>query len=162
MAIGRFNITGIGVLALLVAACASEETEVRSTEQMLAAAGFQMVPADTIERHNQLELTPSHQLLTLATPPGSSSPVAHVYADPDVCHCLWVGNPQNYQRFQQLAFQQQLAAERLQAAQLEASGPIDWDLWGPWGPGEVVVVPRHEGSERHEGEEHRPGGQHRR
>jgi hypothetical protein len=55
--------------------------------------------------------------------------VYYVYADASGCGCLYGGNQQNYQNFQSLLSQSQIAAEQYQAAQM-----AEWD-WGTWGPG---------------------------
>ena len=127
---------------LVVAACASEQAEVQQKEQMLLAAGFQMQPADTPQRQAQLMATPPHQLLTQTLQVGGKTTLGYVYADPDYCHCVYLGTPQAFQAFQQLALQQRIANEQLQAAEMQEDAAFDWGMWGPgyWGPGEVVVV----------------------
>ncbi len=120
----------------LLAGCVSPTAEVQNTEQMLAASGFAQQPAVTPAQNNQLLLMPSHQLIAKELPDHRG--LGYVYADPDLCHCVWKGNAQNYQAFEQLAFQQHLADEQVQAAEI-ASEPFDWGPWGgPWGPPVVV------------------------
>ena len=49
---------------------------------------------------------------------------------PDVTqNVLYVGQNSQYQRYQQLREQNQLAQEQLNAAELNA----DWGAWGAWG-----------------------------
>jgi hypothetical protein len=49
---------------------------------------------------------------------------------PDVTqNVLYVGQNSQYQRYQQLREQNQLAQEQLNAAELNA----DWSAWGTWG-----------------------------
>jgi hypothetical protein len=60
-----------------------------------------------------------------------AAPLGYVYADPDVCHCVLVGNPKAYQAFQQLSFQKKLADEYRRTAQLQADAAFDWNLWAP-------------------------------
>ena len=132
-------------LALLCAGCASERARVEETEQMLAAAGFHVQPADTSERQAQLAALPPHKLLAQGLQVGGSETTGYVYADPDVCHCIYVGDEKAFQAFQQLAFQKRLADEYLQAARMSDDARFDWNLWGPifWGPAPVVVVYEH-------------------
>lgn len=129
-----------GGLALLAAGCVSPTAQVQNTEQMLAASGFAQQPAVTPAQRNQLLLMPAHQLMAKELPDHRG--LGYVYADPDLCHCVWMGNAQNYQAFEQLAFQQHLADEQMQAAQL-ASEPFDWGPWGPWGPPVIVEHEHH-------------------
>ena len=37
-----------------------------------------------------------------------------------ICHCVYVGNEADYQKFKQMQFQAQLADEQNQAAQMQA------------------------------------------
>jgi hypothetical protein len=121
------------VLALTVGlaayGCASlREADIRATEDMLAAAGFTMKPADTAEQAANLQSLPPHQL----TLQRRNSEPYYVYADPDVCRCVWVGNQQQFSRFQELRLQKQIADEQLRAAQAFRDAAFRWDLWGPW------------------------------
>jgi hypothetical protein len=93
------------VLALSLCGCASlRDAEIRTTEDMLAAAGFTMKPADTAAQMAQLHSLPPQQLV----PQRRNSEPYYVYADPDVCRCVWVGNQQQFSRFQELRLQKQL------------------------------------------------------
>ena len=97
------------VLALMVTLAAHgcailRDAEIRTTEDMLAAAGFTMKPADTAEQMAYLQSLPPQQLVLQRR---NSEPY-YVYADPDVCRCVWVGNQQQFSRFQELRLQKQL------------------------------------------------------
>lgn len=78
------------VLATLVAGCVSEQQIVGQQEQMLAAAGFRQQPANTPEWQNHLLMLPAHQLVTSPLAPGANGETGYAYADPDVCHCIWL------------------------------------------------------------------------
>jgi hypothetical protein len=133
-----------GIVVLLGAGCETERDRVVRTEQMLAAAGFHMEPATTPEREAQLMALPPHRLLAQPLQVAGTATTGYVYADPDGCHCLYIGDEAAYQRFQRLALEKQLADEHLRAAMLEENAAFNWSLWGPgfWGPGPVIVVPR--------------------
>src|SRR6185437_11825429 len=122
---------------LLLGACASNE--VPDTESMLAAAGFAMEPATTPELTAQLQSLPPHRLLMQA-PTEKGGQLAYVYADPDACHCLYVGGPSNYQYFQQLVVQRHIADEQMTAAMMNQSAALNWGLWTP---PPVVIVHEH-------------------
>jgi hypothetical protein len=132
------------LLLLLASACASERDRIAETEQMLTAAGFTMQPADTPERQAQLANLPPHQLLAQEIEAGGVPRTAYVYADPDLCHCLYIGDQRSFQAFQQFALQKRIADEHLQAAQMEEMARFDWDLWAPpvWAT-PIVVVHEH-------------------
>ena len=131
-------------LSLSVTGCAAIRAhQTAETEQILAAAGFQVEPADTPERQAELASLPPHRLLAQSLQVGGAPAVGYVYADPDHCHCLFVGDAKAYQSFQQLALQKRIADEYLQAATLNHDAAFNWGHWGPgfWDPAPVIVVP---------------------
>jgi hypothetical protein len=125
--------TAIWFSALLVAAsvcgCASlREAEVREVEDMLAAAGFTMKPADTADKLVDVGNLPRRQFAVIRR---DGEPY-YVFADPDVCRCVWVGDQHQYSRFQQLRLQKRIADEQLMAAQAWRDAAFRWSVWGPW------------------------------
>jgi hypothetical protein len=96
----------------------------QQTEQLLAAAGFEMKLADTPEKLANLSaLTPRRTLI----PQERDNRLYYVFADPDLCKCLYVGTAMQYQRALQASFvnDQSIAIGQ----QLNA---LSWDLWVPW------------------------------
>jgi hypothetical protein len=100
------------VVALVVvgaAGCATmRAAAVRSTEEMLGAAGFQVAMADTPDRVAQLESLPPRRI----APWESRGMTSYVYPDPDVCKCLYVGTASQYQQYQRLRLERDIADER--------------------------------------------------
>ena len=95
------NRTGLllAIPALLGAGCATiQRLEATETGRMLAAAGFHMVPADTPERQKDLRSRPPHRIVS-RTKDGN---VVYVYADPDNCHCVYVGGNKEYSEYERL------------------------------------------------------------
>ena len=120
-----------GVLPLAVAAtvvltgCASMRgMDAESTEQLLAAAGFQARPADTSERQQHLA-TISPRRLERHTRDGK---VVYTYADPDGCKCLYVGGPKEYSEYQRLRDQAGVAEAEAWASMEAETG---WGFWFP-------------------------------
>ncbi len=96
-----------------------------TTEQQLAAAGFDQKLADSPEKLANLQLlTPARKLI----PQERNGQLYYVYADPAVCRCMYVGSAAQYER----ARRQQLANDQLVAVQDHVSVPILWELWVPW------------------------------
>jgi len=118
----------LGAIALSLAGCAALQAEdTRATERMLAAAGFQARPADTAEKLAHLHtLTPGK--IVRREQNGEPS---YVYADRNVCKCLYVGTEQQYQEYRKLARQQTMADEAAVVNE-ESSDPRSWGLWGLW------------------------------
>lgn len=112
----------VAVIAAVLTGCATiQAASTRSTEQMLAAAGFHTEPADTPERAAHLQRLPARKL----TLERYGVEPLWVYADPDVCVCTYVGTESQYQEYQRLIVEQRLADERLQAS-------VNWGPWGAW------------------------------
>ena len=111
---------------LAVSACATPQQRAADQENLLAAAGFTVRPANTPERIASLRSLPPNKVVQRVR--GSS--VRYVYADPLVCACLYVGDQAAYGRYRQEVFQRRLADEQAMTAQMNQTA---WDD-GPWGP----------------------------
>jgi hypothetical protein len=112
--------------ALFLAGCA--EMQSGNTTSLLSAAGF-------IARAPQ---TPKQQELYAALPPYrveratvKGKGVFYVYKD-EKAGVAYVGREQEYQHYQQLAIQQQIAQDQYMAAQMQADAA--WRWYGAWGP----------------------------
>jgi hypothetical protein len=112
-------------LALAVAACVSPQALVGQKEDLLAAAGFQVRPADTPHRIAALKRLPPNRFVAKIV---NGNPV-YLYADPLVCGCLYIGTQQNWAAYRQEMFAKQIADENQMTAMMNAEA---WD-WGPWG-----------------------------
>jgi hypothetical protein len=106
---------------------------VQQREDLLSAAGFRVQPANTPERRASLRALPEHRLVREEM----NGRGVWVYADPLVCNCLYVGTEEDYQRYNRLKVERDIASDRLMAAQLRSRlwgiGPYGWGAWGPWG-----------------------------
>ncbi len=97
-----------------------------TTEQLLAAAGFQQKAADTPAKLAHLEtLTPARKLVAHQR----DGHLYYVYADPELCKCLYVGTAAQYQ----LALEKRRESEELVAMQQSPDDDaVIWNLWAPW------------------------------
>ncbi|MEM7021273.1 MAG: hypothetical protein AAF637_01640 [Pseudomonadota bacterium] len=117
------------LVGLALAGCAMiEREETEDTEQLLAAAGFTMRPADTAEKLADLERYQQHTLIRRER----EGQVTYVYADAADCKCLYTGNEQNYDAFENLQVQQNIAEEEQMAASEAEQASMNWEVWGPW------------------------------
>jgi len=122
---GRTVLPGVLAAAMLLTGCATiRSSEARSTEQLLAAAGFVMRPADTAERQQRLAARPPYRLESHA----KDGKAVYTYADPGTCKCLYVGGSKEYSEYQRLKLERQIAADEAWGAH---AADMDWDLWGP-------------------------------
>ena len=112
----------VSLIVLAAAGCLTMQAAgTRSTEQILSAAGFHIEAADTPEKLADLQTLPARQVLPW-TQDGKTS---YVYPDPSVCHCLYVGSEPEYQQYQRLRLQKDIADE-------ESSAALNWGSWGAW------------------------------
>jgi hypothetical protein len=102
----------------------SPQEKASTIEPVLAAAGFRMLPADTPEKLEHLRKLPALKLL----PRTRGGKLRYGYADPYVCMCMYVGDEQAYQRYQQLALEQQIADEQQAAAMMNEETEMDWEM----------------------------------
>ena len=87
----------LAVPMLLGAACgAIQRFEVGDTERMLAAAGFHMRLADASELQEDLRSIPPHRIVSRT----KDRNVVYMYADPDNCHCVYIGGNQEYSEYE--------------------------------------------------------------
>jgi len=116
---------------LAFSACAAIQNQnAMDTERLLAASGFQMRLADTPEKLAHLQTLSQRKLV----PHPHDGKVYYVYADAGYCQCVYIGNENAYQRYQQIAMQKEIADEQRMAAEMNANASMNWGLWGPWGP----------------------------
>jgi hypothetical protein len=97
----------------------------QTAEQLLLASGFKQIFPTTPAQLARVKNMPQKQIFMISKGPK----VYYVYADVSGCNCLYVGNQQKYQTFQNLLTESQLVAEQYRAAQMNT-----WD-WGPWASG---------------------------
>jgi len=112
-------------LALAAAGCATPQQQVSQKEDLLAAAGFQVRPADSPHRVEAMRRLPPDRFVEKVV---NGNPI-YLYADPLDCNCLYLGNQQNWDAYKQEMFAKQLADEAQMTAILNQDA---WD-WGPWG-----------------------------
>jgi hypothetical protein len=105
--------------AILLAGCASMTSA--NTESLLSAAGFLVRTPQTPKQQQIYAALPPYQVQR-ATVNGK---VFYVYKD-EKAGVAYVGREQEYQRYQQLALQQQIAQNQIAAAEMEQQAALDW------------------------------------
>ena len=139
----------VGIALCTVAGCATVERDrALHREEMLSAAGFDKKVAESIEQRSELARLPARMLVRV--PRGDET--AYVYADPEYCECLYIGNEQAYAGFldavtrefiyndslgnpnpvptptpEEVARSERLARNSALDSTAEAS--VDWRLW---------------------------------
>lgn len=121
-------IQGFSLLAL--SGCTTLAEKAQKTEQTLSASGFQVKLGTTPEQLAHIQAQTQMQLV----PHEKDGSIYYVYADAQNCRCLYWGNEQAYQRYQQFALEKEIADEQRQAAAMNQSASMNWGMWGagPW------------------------------
>lgn len=113
-------LAGVALLGLAIG-CAST----KHTENLLAAAGFKATPATTPEQEAHLKALPKGKV-TMVIRNGKT-----YYAFPDLKqNVLYIGQEPQYQQYQKLRIQEQLAEDQVNAAEMNSEA--SWNMWGPW------------------------------
>jgi len=121
----------LAVILLSATACAQSIT---NTENALTQAGFQSQPADTPRRQAALRSLQPHKFSMQIR----NNKAIWVYADPTICHCLYLGDQFAYDNYvARKREKQQLAYEKLvemDNANNALPYPFQWTDWGPGTP----------------------------
>lgn len=104
---------------ILLAGCASMGSS--NTESLLSAAGFRVRTPQTPKQQQIYAALPPYKV-ERATVKGKTF---YVYKD-EKAGVAYVGREQEYQRYQQLAIQQQIAQNQIVAAEMEQQAALDW------------------------------------
>ncbi len=119
-----FKVVGAIALIALVAGCASTSTT--QNTDMLTAAGFKLVNADTPQKQEVLKSLAKDQL-SLIKYKGKM-----FYVQPAATpNHAYVGTPTEYQAYQQLRLARQMSNDNLMAAQMNQDAMTRWNAWGP-------------------------------
>ena len=116
-----FSLLGAIAFAALAMGCASTQ----STENLFSAAGFKTIVATTPQQQQHLKTLPPNKV-TLAQRDGK---IYYVFADP-AHNQIYVGNPSQYQKYQQLRLANSLAQDQLATAELNNETAMGWGMWG--------------------------------
>jgi hypothetical protein len=118
-------------VAVAISGCETLGQRVKDKEDLLAAAGFSVQIANTLQRVASLRALPANKFI----PEAKGGGLRYLYADPVVCNCLYVGDQSAFNAYKKEVFtrnivnEQQLTAETY-SDQWSGAG---WD-WGAWGP----------------------------
>jgi len=110
------------ILALGFTGCAAfEANQTHWTEQILTAAGFHVEPVATAEELAHVQTLKPRTVVQ----DRRGGEMRYVYADLDVCKCLYVGDEQQYQKYHALKIQKEIAEE-------QANMTVNQSLWDRW------------------------------
>jgi hypothetical protein len=117
------------VLAGALGGCAAiERQQTADTEKLLAAAGFQMRPAESAAQQQDLADTPPRRIVARR----EGAKTVYTYADPQNCRCLYVGGAEAYAQYRELALSEAIALDMSEVSM----NPVFMrsGTWGAWYP----------------------------
>jgi hypothetical protein len=124
-----YMVSVIAVLALM-AGCATTATFPQDKANMLVAAGFKTITPRTPAQQEKLKQLQTGQVATVQ----KNGRTYYIVANPPQ-NVVYVGGPHEYQAYQQMRAQHQLAQENLQTAEMYQDAAMGWGGWGGWGVG---------------------------
>lgn len=104
-----------------------ESSEAKHTEDILSAAGFKQLQANTPERSQMLQTMKPRTFHAVE----KNGNTYYVYPDPTNCNCLYSGTETQYQAYKKMAFEQEIAEDNLATAEDYDDASMDWGIWGP-------------------------------
>jgi hypothetical protein len=112
----------IGLALLALSGCATiRQQQAADREQLLIAAGFQRREASNPAQHQDLTTMPPYKIVQRSR----DGSVVYTFADPEHCHCLYVGGPNEFAEYQRLLVEREAAHD-------VSDGSLDWAGWGVW------------------------------
>ena len=121
---------GATVLLALMVGCATTATFPQEKASMLVAAGFKTITPKTAAQQQKLQQLQTGQVATIQ----KNGRTYYIVANPPQ-NVVYVGGPHEYQAYQQMRAQRQLAQENLQTAEMYQDAAMQWGAWGGWGVG---------------------------
>lgn len=117
------------LFAVLFTGCTTlDRIDSAATEQVLVAAGFQTRLADTPQRRAQLQALTPYRI----QPKSTNGRLIYIYPDPGRGYAL-IGGPRQYQKYQQLSLQQEVAEDQMAAASEMQMLSLDgYSAWSPF------------------------------
>jgi hypothetical protein len=123
--LGGLSLTIILLVANLLTGCAAHNTQ--STEDLLSAAGFNVVIATTPQQLKHLATLPPYKMMRIQR----QGKDRYVYADPGR-KLIYVGGLFSYDRYRDMRLAKNVTEEDLQDAKFNAEIASGWNVWGPF------------------------------
>jgi len=124
------SVVMIGCLAFFLAGCGTSPNKKSINKQeLLASAGFKKMTADTDEKLEHLKEMPQRKFFKRE----KEGNLYYVYADEKTCNCLYYGDKEAFEIYQQILLNKKLDREgAASAAMNRADARYDWGMWGTW------------------------------
>ncbi len=119
------------VAVVVLSGCtAMRQADASGQEQLLAASGFQIRPADTAKKQTALAALEPYKLHSHT----KNGKIYYYYADPKKQQ-LYVGGSDEFAKYSGLLVKQNIANQQYWAATQNQMAADNWNMWGPVGFG---------------------------
>ena len=117
-------------LGVLITGCASsQKTKAVDREQYLTSAGFRKILADTQEKLDHLKKMPQRDIFNIE----KNGTLYYVWADEKSCNCIYYGDEDAYESYQQILLILKLKRDDAASAAMDRAGLRGgWGMWGTW------------------------------
>src|SRR6201996_1287052 len=95
------------IASALISGCASPVERANEKNDLLAAAGFHIVPVTTDQQRLQLQTLPANRVVQKV----KDGKVFFLYADPYACGCLYIGDENAWDAYKREQLQQNLVSQ---------------------------------------------------
>jgi hypothetical protein len=113
--------------SIAISGCATPVERANEKNDLLAAAGFHIVPATTDQQRVQLETLPPNRVVQKV----KNGKVVFLYADPYACGCLYIGDENAWDSYKREQLQQNLITQERMNAEMNENAAWNWSMWGP-------------------------------
>lgn len=128
--------------SLFAFGCAAiERADRANTEKLLAAAGFRVMPANSLKRQESLESMTPYKVERKF----KGEEVYYLYACPDQS-IAYIGDQESFSRYKELELQQEIANQNSVSSQNAVMAAQQWNDWRVWGPSAFIPAPRMRGA----------------
>ena len=120
----------IMALGVFITGCASsQKTKAVDRERYLTSAGFKKMLADTQEKLDHLKKMPQREIFNKE----KDGTLYYVWADQKSCNCLYYGDEDAYESYQQILLILKLKRDDAASAAMDRAGLRGgWGMWGIW------------------------------
>ena len=117
-------------LGVFITGCASsQKTKAVDRELYLTSAGFKKMLADTEEKLGHLKKMPQRDIFNIE----KEGTLYYVWADQKSCNCIYYGDENAYESYQQILLILKLDRDDAASAALDRAGLRGgWGMWGTW------------------------------
>lgn len=95
-------------------------------EELLTAAGFSVIHADTSEKMSRLKKLPFYEVGKRE----KDGKLVYYYADPHFCQCAYIGDESNYQAYHKLLVENKLRAGPVAVTPEDMKSEEEWRVLG--------------------------------